>query len=122
LASVFEALVGAIYLDGGFEVSRAFIRREFELAMDVLKTQADFERDYKTRLQEIVQKKDKETPRYELINRILGSVLALLMYKYFIENWGFYGAAWGQSLSWIGMGIISLICLVIVKNKKYGDA
>ena len=61
-------------------------------------------------------------PRYELINRILGSVLALLMYKYFIENWGFYGAAWGQSLSWIGMGIISLICLVIVKNKKYGDA
>ena len=67
LASVFEALVGAMYLDGGFEVSRAFIWREFELAMDVLKTQADFERDYKTRLQEIVQKKDRETPRYELI-------------------------------------------------------
>jgi O-antigen/teichoic acid export membrane protein len=61
-------------------------------------------------------------PRYELINRIFGSVAALIMYKYFIENWGFYGAAWGQSLSWIGMGIISLICLLIIRYREYGKA
>jgi O-antigen/teichoic acid export membrane protein len=58
-------------------------------------------------------------PKYELINRIIGSLLALCMYKYFIEEWGFYGSAWGQSLSWIGMGMISLISLLIVKRKKW---
>jgi O-antigen/teichoic acid export membrane protein len=60
--------------------------------------------------------------RYELINRIFGSLLAFLIYKYFIETWGFYGAAWGQSLSWIAMGLISLICLLILKNKKNAKA
>lgn len=67
LASAFEALVGAVYLDGGFDVARVFIRREFEVLVDSLREQGDFERDYKTRLQEIVQKKDKATPKYELI-------------------------------------------------------
>lgn len=67
LASAFEALVGAVYLDGGFDVASVFIRREFEVLVDSLKDQGDFERDYKTRLQEVVQKKDKSTPKYELI-------------------------------------------------------
>lgn len=67
LASAFEALIGAVFLDGGFEVGRVFVRREFENIVESLKDQSDFEKDYKTRLQEIVQKNDKETPRYELV-------------------------------------------------------
>lgn len=68
LASAFEAIVGAIFLDGGFEVARVFLRREFQPAVSLFTEQAlDFERDYKTRLQELVQKTVKITPTYELV-------------------------------------------------------
>lgn len=67
VASVFEAILGAIYLDGGFEVAREFIVREFSDVADRVCQHEDFERDYKTRLQELVQKSVKETPRYEVL-------------------------------------------------------
>jgi len=56
--------------------------------------------------------------RFELINRFLGSFLAIIIYKYFIINWGFYGAAWGQSISWAIMGMISLFCLFLINKKR----
>lgn len=69
ISSAFEALVGAIFLDGGFEVSRVFVQREFRPVMGLLDQQlVDFERDYKTRLQEMVQKNEKKTPTYELLH------------------------------------------------------
>ena len=61
-------------------------------------------------------------PKFELINRMVGAILAFIMYKYFIERWGYLGAAWGQSISWIAMGLISTICLIIVKNKGNENA
>lgn len=67
IASSVEAIVGAIYLDGGFEAARNFIRQEFLPLADRFCGQEDFERDYKTRLQELVQKSSKETPRYEVL-------------------------------------------------------
>jgi len=67
LASTFEAVVGGVFLDGGFEVAKVFLRREFEPAMSILNQQnLDFGRDYKTRLQELVQKHNEQTPTYEL--------------------------------------------------------
>lgn len=67
LASSLEAIVGAVYLDGGFAVSREFIRREFLPLCEKVCGLEDFERDYKTRLQELVQKAMKETPKYEVL-------------------------------------------------------
>ncbi len=67
LASSLEAIVGALYLDGGFEIARTFIRKEFSSVIENVCGQEDFERDYKTRLQELVQKSLKETPRYEVL-------------------------------------------------------
>lgn len=67
LASSLEAIVGALYLDGGFEAARTFIRKEFSGVVERVCGQEDFERDYKTRLQELVQKSLKETPRYEVL-------------------------------------------------------
>nr|BFD62943.1 ribonuclease III [Bdellovibrio sp. HM001] len=67
IASSFEAIVGALYLDGGFTVARTFIRQEFVPLADRVCRHEDFERDYKTRLQELVQKSSKETPRYEVL-------------------------------------------------------
>lgn len=67
IASSFEAIVGALYLDGGFEVTKVFIRREFESLTAKFCGSEDFEKDYKTRLQEFVQKALKETPKYEVL-------------------------------------------------------
>jgi ribonuclease-3 len=68
IASAFEALVGAMYLDGGFEVVQKFLCKEFSALTDqVCCGGEDFARDYKTRLQELVQKGQKDTPKYEVI-------------------------------------------------------
>ncbi|MNK01279.1 Ribonuclease 3 [compost metagenome] len=67
LASSLEAVVGAMYLDGGFECARRFLKAEFENVVGRVCGSEDFEKDYKTRLQELVQKNLKETPKYEVL-------------------------------------------------------
>ncbi|MBI4052114.1 MAG: ribonuclease III [Elusimicrobia bacterium] len=61
LANVVEALIGAIYLDGGFEAAFRFVDRWLADQEGGFK-----ETDYKSRLQEIFQKKYKLPPEYEL--------------------------------------------------------
>lgn len=46
-------------------------------------------------------------PRVELLNRFAGAALSILVYKLLINNYGFYGAAWGQSISFVLMTLIS---------------
>lgn len=67
IASSLEAIIGALYLDAGFEVTKAFVFREFSTLTDRVCGVEDFEKDYKTRLQEMVQKSLKDTPRYEVV-------------------------------------------------------
>lgn len=68
LASAFEAVLGGLFLDRGFEVTREFIREELKSSIDQMNEAIDFERDYKTRLQENMQKVRRETPTYEVIS------------------------------------------------------
>jgi len=65
LADAFEALIGAIYLDGGYENARRFIRNH--LIDDALKIgkEKDF-KDYKTALQELVQSDYKQQLEYKV--------------------------------------------------------
>jgi ribonuclease III len=65
LANTFEALIAAIYLDGGFEEAAALIRRLFTPLIE--KGYRTY-RDYKTIVQQISQHAFKETPRYTLIH------------------------------------------------------
>ncbi len=51
-------------------------------------------------------------PKIELINRIIGSILAFLLYGYLIDRFTFFGAAMGQSLSLLAMSLISLIFIM----------
>ena len=64
LSDAMEALFGAIYLDGGIEPVRALIFRLFEPLADKVSAPP---RDYKTTLQELLQKESGETAVYKII-------------------------------------------------------
>ncbi len=66
LADAFEAVTGAIYLDGGFVAAFSFLKEQFtpliELAPD-----RGLMVDYKSRLQELTQKQYHFAPTYRLL-------------------------------------------------------
>jgi ribonuclease III len=64
LAGAFEAVVGAVYWDGGYEPARSVIERNFEREFGERKLGHE---DYKTRLQEISQMLFHEPPVYKLV-------------------------------------------------------
>ncbi len=66
LADAFEAVVGAIYIDGGFEKAYSFIKTKFE-GLLVSASQKGLKVDYKSRLQEMIQKKYHSLPSYKLV-------------------------------------------------------
>jgi len=66
LADAFEALIAAIYLDGGLEAAKAFILPFVGRALgDRVQSGVN---DYKTLLQEIVQKNPGEQLNYKLVD------------------------------------------------------
>ncbi len=67
LADTFEAVVGSIYLDQGFNQARTFI---LELLIPNINDveMGDHIQDYKTLLQELIQKETNQRPLYEVIN------------------------------------------------------
>lgn len=68
LADCMEAIIGAYFLDSGFLPSRKFILRF--LVPEINKVLEDRHRkDYKTLLQELVQKRHKSYPRYNLVEK-----------------------------------------------------
>ncbi len=68
LADAVEAIIGALYLDGGWKIAR-----EFVLSLIVPEIRAVQEnrahKDYKTLLQEWYQKKQKAIPEYRLVGK-----------------------------------------------------
>lgn len=67
LADAFEAMLGAVFLDGGFDQVYKIVKRFFE-PLVILATKEDINRDYKTKLQEEVQDVFKTSPQYQLVN------------------------------------------------------
>ena len=66
LADGYEALIAAIYLDGGIEQARAFIAREFAPLLDEVRRDGVVGQDYKSALQELLQSRDRPLPEYRL--------------------------------------------------------
>lgn len=66
LADALEALIGAIYLDGGFAACQATVLPWFEAGLSAMPT-GNVEKDPKTRLQEWLQARQWPRPEYELI-------------------------------------------------------
>ena len=67
LADAYEALVGAIFLDGGFEAARAFILREFQEGVGQLNVIPILENP-KGELQEFLQARSPEAPLYHVVS------------------------------------------------------
>ena len=70
VADSFEALLAAIYLDGGIEAAREFINRRFRPLLDEARHSADeasYTSDYKSALQERLQSEERGLPEYRLI-------------------------------------------------------
>ena len=66
LGDAVEALVGAVYLDGGFAAADAFVRRFWG---DMLRTNETPPQDPKTALQEWVQARGLPLPAYAVLSR-----------------------------------------------------
>lgn len=70
LANLFEAVIAAIYLDGGIEPARALIERSFR--DDIERVDADdlLFHDYKTALQELAQGRGLPLPEYNVVGEV----------------------------------------------------
>lgn len=66
LADAFEAVIASIYLDGGFEVARKFVLSFIPKQIDI--TNKNVLSDFKTALQEVIQKNREEKIEYVLIS------------------------------------------------------
>lgn len=66
LADTMEAVLGAIYLDKGFDFAFEFIISNFKLFITEVDN-GNYIQDYKTMLQEVIQKNSNNRPEYEVV-------------------------------------------------------
>lgn len=67
LANTFEALVGVIYLDHGYETAKEFISKFLLVHLETILKEGSHI-DAKSKFQEMAQEKVSTTPRYELLS------------------------------------------------------
>ncbi len=69
LANAFEAVIGAIYLERGYDDAAVFIHTHITSKLDAI-LQAGTWRDAKSHLQEVSQRFDNQTPQYRVIEEV----------------------------------------------------
>jgi ribonuclease-3 len=67
LADAYEAVIGAIFLDGGIDSAQRFLRRELSAKMRSIDPEAMIGDDYKSALQERLQAQGRPMPEYILV-------------------------------------------------------
>jgi ribonuclease-3 len=67
LADAFESVIGAIFLDGGYEAAREFILREFGPSLHEMAAPPSLENP-KGELQEFLQAKSPDAPKYHVVS------------------------------------------------------
>jgi ribonuclease-3 len=70
LADGYEALLAALYLDGGIDEARGFIAREFAPLLAEVRDGRTAGQDYKSALQELLQAREMSLPDYRLVGTI----------------------------------------------------
>lgn len=66
LANAFEAVIGAVYLERGYEEASSFIQKHIIVKLEGILEQGSW-RDSKSQLQEVSQRIDGMTPQYRVI-------------------------------------------------------
>lgn len=69
LANAFEAVIGAIYLERGYNDAEAFIQKHIVSKLGTILKEGSW-RDPKSHLQEVMQKVDNVTPRYVVLDEV----------------------------------------------------
>lgn len=69
LADALEAVIGAVYLDGGFAAAQGLVHRLFK-ALEINPTMAAIGKDAKTELQEWLQGRKMKLPQYRVIGTL----------------------------------------------------
>ena len=67
LANSFEAVIGAIYLERGYDDASTFIHEHIIAKLPAILEEGSW-RDPKSHLQEVVQRKDGNTPQYKVLH------------------------------------------------------
>lgn len=70
LADTCEAVIAAIYLDGGLDPARNFLMREFASGIEDARQPEYFGRDHKSRLQERLQSQGRPLPSYRVSGEV----------------------------------------------------
>ena len=69
LANAFEALIGAIYLERGYDDAAVFISKHISSKLEFIIQEGSW-RDPKSHLQEVMQRIDSVTPRYVVLEEV----------------------------------------------------
>jgi ribonuclease-3 len=69
LADVFEAIIGAVYLDSGYAGAETFIAHHLYTKIDTVISERSYQ-DAKSRFQEVAQEKRGITPNYETLSEV----------------------------------------------------
>jgi ribonuclease-3 len=67
LADALEALIAALYLDGGMEVARGFVRRQILSRLGLLDSEIEAVTDYKSALQDMARALKLPLPKYSIV-------------------------------------------------------
>jgi ribonuclease III len=68
LADAFEAILAAVYLDGGFDAAQELVQRLLAQRIETVEFKGFY--DFKTRLQETAQARLKATPTYRVVQEL----------------------------------------------------
>ncbi|PKM82799.1 MAG: ribonuclease III [Firmicutes bacterium HGW-Firmicutes-14] len=91
LADAMEAIIGAVYIDQGMEKSFSFIIEKLEDIIEKVISNGGLHTDYKTHLQELVQKKSDNPLNYRIIEEY-GPDHS----KTFVAGVDYQGELWGS--------------------------
>ena len=94
VAALYEAVIGGVYLDGGYEAAQEFILRSIEPEFDCVED--DVTHNYKSTLQQLAQKQFGSTPIYRLMDEQGPDHSKCFKIAAFIGD-DVYPSAWGNS-------------------------